>query len=558
MISHRKRISSFVYLNITQFLGALNDNIFKSVIVFLLISIMGVDKVTLIMVLSGATFIVPFLLFSIPAGVLADKLSKRNITIFTKILELAVMLLGLLAFTARSSWGSLVVLFLMATQSAIFGPSKYGIVPELVPYNRITPANGVLTGLTVIATIAGTFLASALTDLSHHNFPLIAGFCILVAVLGLAASLCIGYTSPGGSKRKMTLRIVTELIRVLKRSRTENYLFAALFGSSYFYLFGAFIQLNIIPFSVDTLGLTAVQGNYIFAISAVGIALGAYSAGHICGGRSELGLSPFAALGLSVLLLILPWVDHSLPLTIATVFILGICGGIFLVPFDAYIQAVSQERHRGQNIAVSNLLSFIGVAIAVVLLYVLGPLLGLSPLQGFIVLAFITLGVGFLLLWRLSDTVVRLVARFLLKKALHPTVVGQTALGGERSALILCTSAIWKEALLLMYAIETRYIRFFVAASLSHKASDRILCRLAKAKLYTGDLRESGECLLTSLERGYAVVIIAPQAEEAATLLQASELATISHHPLVKATFSHEEKGRPITATFDQLISYEM
>src|SRR3989344_3659873 len=113
---------SFYCLNVTQFLGALNDNIFKLLVIYLLIHVKGPAAANSILSLAGAIFVIPFLLFSSSAGVLADRISKRTIIVFTKILEVLIMLFGLIAVYFEWEVGSFSALFLMAMQSAIFGP----------------------------------------------------------------------------------------------------------------------------------------------------------------------------------------------------------------------------------------------------------------------------------------------------------------------------------------------------------------------------------------------------------------------------------------------------
>ena len=132
MISNlTRRFSSFTYLNITQFLGALNDNIYKLLIVYYFIQIEGIENSHKILATTGFIFVVPFLLFSASSGTLADRFSKRNIIVLTKVFELVIMVFAVVAFAYESKFGSYCILFLLATQSAMFGPSKYGILPEL-------------------------------------------------------------------------------------------------------------------------------------------------------------------------------------------------------------------------------------------------------------------------------------------------------------------------------------------------------------------------------------------------------------------------------------------
>src|SRR3984885_10995937 len=196
------RPTSFTYLNVTQFLGALNDNIYKLLIVYFFIQLEGIEYSHQILATTGAIFVIPFLLFSAISGTLADRFSKRDIIVTTKILELVIMGLAVCAFAFQSKWGSYGILFLLATQSAIFGPSKYGIVPELVSSERISKANGLMTSFTYLAIILGTFLASFLIQITDRNFIICAIFCTFIALVGLYTSFCIEPTPPSGSEKK--------------------------------------------------------------------------------------------------------------------------------------------------------------------------------------------------------------------------------------------------------------------------------------------------------------------------------------------------------------------
>lgn len=119
-------------LNRAQFLGALNDNILKLLIVYFLISIQGSEKAGMVTAMVGAAFVLPFLLFSAPAGCLADRFGKRNVIVAVKAVEVVVTLAAVAAFAFEWHSGLYVVMFLMGTHSAFFAPAKYGIIPELV------------------------------------------------------------------------------------------------------------------------------------------------------------------------------------------------------------------------------------------------------------------------------------------------------------------------------------------------------------------------------------------------------------------------------------------
>ena len=549
-ISRRYRIfSSFSFLNQTQFLGALNDNIFKLVIAFMVIELWGEAESNLVMVTSGVAYVLPFLLFSLPAGSLADYFSKRNITVVTKVLEVIAMGLGILAFYFRSPFGAYSVLFLMAFQSAIFGPSKYGIIPELVRRDQIARANGILTGLTVLSAIVGTFLAAFLTTITDRNFVFIGCFTLLIAIVGLVASLFIEKT-PALKMHRGPKELLTSVYRVLKRARTENYLFASLIGSALFFLAGAYIQLAAITFAIQSLGLQDVQGGYLFLVCAFGISIGAYISGRISGTKVELGVSPLSGLGVSLFFILLWVFQHNVVAVVTCLFILGIFGGIYLVPFDAYIQAASPDHERGENVAAGNFLSFVGIAGATAILYFTGNILELTAAQGLALMGLcgiiVTLGQAY----RLRDTFVRLAARANFHHGHHIEVSGLNLLSHRVPSVITCIVEHWRLGLFSLVSLQVRYMRFLIERPQELTPKERWLVWIGKVCLYDGEAPTS-EALAKGrrwVNRGYSVTLIPAPAPShakrealkaaAAQMSQDTETRTV-HATVTKTSEEH-------------------
>ena len=132
------------FLNVAQFLGVVNDNFFKYLIVFLFIDLKGIEASPIILTWVGIVYVLPFLLFSSGAGVLADRFSKQRMIIILKFTEVIIMAFGIVAFMFKSDWASYTLLFLLSMQSAFFGPPKYSIIPELVKEEHIPKANGLI------------------------------------------------------------------------------------------------------------------------------------------------------------------------------------------------------------------------------------------------------------------------------------------------------------------------------------------------------------------------------------------------------------------------------
>jgi acyl-[acyl-carrier-protein]-phospholipid O-acyltransferase / long-chain-fatty-acid--[acyl-carrier-protein] ligase len=441
---------SLGFLNAAQFGGVLNDNIFKLVIVFLLIDVEGKQKASSILSAAGAIFVVPFLLFSSAAGVLADRFSKQKLLMLMKVAESIIMTLAIIAFAYKSEWACYTLLFVLATHSATFGPSKYGIIPELVPPEAVSKANGLITSFTYLAIIIGTFLASFLTEISNRNFVLVAGFCLLVALGGLLCTFGIKRTPAQRTLKQINFLFVTEIVQTLLFSRQIKHLFTAICGSAFFLFIGAFAQLNIIPFALQSLNLSEVAGGYLFLAIALGIAFGAMIAGKISKKHVELGLPCLSGFTIGLFLILLAAFSHHLIMVILFLILLGVCGGAFIVPFDSFIQISSPNEKRGQVIGAANFLSFCGVLIASFCLYFFSEILGLSSASGFAIMGVITLIVSVLFTMRLSDLAFPYFAKRLIRPFFPIELIDYSLLEASPQAILVFHNATWWHAFLLL------------------------------------------------------------------------------------------------------------
>lgn len=383
-------------LNISQFCGVVNDNLFKYLILFLFIDIKGAGSASTILSIVGIVYVLPFILFSMAAGVLADRFSKQRMIILLKISEVAIMLLGIASLLFKSDLASYSLLFLLSMQSAFFGPPKYSIIPELVPKEKISKANGIITSSTYFGIIIGTFLASLLSQLTGKNYPLVAGVGAIIALVGFVASLFIPHTEAKNSTVKINPLFMVEIFRNLKLASKTPFLLTTIFGSASFLFIGAYFQLNIIPYAMQALGFSQEAGGYLFLSTSIGIAVGSALAGKACKNRPDLGMATLSGVGLSILLMGL-FIFHGLllPVLICVVSI-GLLGGIYIVPFDSFLQRYSPDHKRGQIVAAANFLSFCGVLVAPILLYLFTDVLGYSASQGFMImgiLIFICVGI---------------------------------------------------------------------------------------------------------------------------------------------------------------------
>jgi acyl-[acyl-carrier-protein]-phospholipid O-acyltransferase / long-chain-fatty-acid--[acyl-carrier-protein] ligase len=440
-----KSRQSFYFLNATQFLGALNDNIFKLLVIFFLIQIKGATNATTILASAGAIFVIPFLLFSSTAGVLADRLSKRNIIVNMKFVEIAIMALSILSIYLKSEITTYILLFLMGSQSAIFGPSKYGIIPEIVPSDRVSKANGALVSLTCLATIFGTFLASFITDITNKNFILSALLCVVIAIIGTLTSFGILHTEAKKSTKKINPFFLYEVYKTLALCYKRKHLLSSVIGSGFFLFIGGFAQLNTIPFAMQSLNLTDVGGGYLFLTTAVGIAIGSLVSGKLLKEQIQLGLSCISGFFMSFLLVLLFILSKFLVPVIILLVLLGVFGGLFIVPFDSFIQVRSPKARRGQIIATANFLSFCGVLFAAFALYFIGDVLHFSSASGFGFIGVGTFIFTFIMSARMSDVFFP----YLTERVLLPIYSTKTTSAPATTSLLIYQKTSWVEAIML-------------------------------------------------------------------------------------------------------------
>lgn len=465
----RWRPSSFTYLNTTQFLAAMNDNIYKLLVIYLFIQLEGTENSHRILAVTGAIFVLPFLLFSASSGILADRFSKRNIIVLTKTLEFLALALGVLAFQYESKFGAYAVLFLMATLSAIFAPSKYGILPELVTTDKISKANGLMTSFTFLAIILGTFLASFILDITNRHFIIAALFSTFMAFIAMAASFFIEYTPPSGSSKRFNILFLNQIASTLREASTHPSLLMAMFGSAFFLFLGAFIQLNMIPYALEALKLTDVQGGYLFLLTALGIGAGSILAGKISGRTVELGLVPLAGVGVAFSCYMLDAFSHQLFVVVPFVMILGLFGGMYQVPLDSYIQVTSPNTSRGEIVAATNFLSFFGVLLASGLLFIVSDILGLHADKGFTIIGSLTLCVTGLIGFQYFDYLTRFIAMILSYMHFKTKIEGVENIPGDSPAIYVCTHTAWNDTLLLLGA-QRRRMRFFIQHEQPHQS----------------------------------------------------------------------------------------
>ncbi|AQT68166.1 Bifunctional protein aas [Anaerohalosphaera lusitana] len=449
---------SFVWHNVTQFLGAMNDNIYKFLIIPFLVPESQADHATRIGAIAGAVFVVPFLLFTAFAGRLADRLSKTSIIRCVKVAELVIMCAAMAAFWFGSVWGLYLLLFAMSTQSAFFGPAKYGIIPELVGREKLSRANSFIEAMTYLAIIAGAFMAPTVLRLTGRNYVLAAAACVMVAAVGIGTSLGIKRMPSAGGGSKASVFFWNDIIKTLKSIKGDTSLLFAVFGAAYFLFFGAYIYVNLIPYGMEVLGLDKIASGYLFFIAALGIGVGSLLSSKLSGRHVELGVVPIGALGLGVSAIVLGLITDSRIAAYVWIFVMGASGGLFIIPLHAFIQLRSPEKNRGEVLAASGFIGWLGVLLASGAIGLV-QLVNFGPAGSFVVLAVMTLLLTGLFIYKMPDLLVRFVAVMLTKCCYRVNTPGIEKVPFDGGALLVCNHVSYVDALLIGVT-QQRRIRF--------------------------------------------------------------------------------------------------
>lgn len=510
------RSVNFIGYCTALFLGALNDNFFKFLLVFFISRQRGAEADPLVIATAGAVFVVPFLLLTPLAGVLADRFSKSRVLQFLKAAEIVIMAMGWVAFKMDNAFLLYGTLALMAAQSALFGPAKYSILPELTNRGELSRANAVVALCTYVAIIAASGMASLSASLTGGHYEFAQIWCIVIAIIGFIAVLPMERTAPLNSNSRASWLIVDDVWRTLRALRGRNYLLGAIYGSAFFSLIGAFMQANTLSYGVDHLNLTQEQSAYLFLFAAGGIGLGSWIAGRLSGRLIEFGIVPIGALGMAFSSILLG-IFHSNIIFVAVLMVLaGISGGMFLIPLDAFIQRDAPPERRAEVVAASSFIGWLFILVSQGL--VAGnKQMGLDPAGGFFVLGMVTLILSYLAVRVLPDFLTRFVVLVVTRFLCRIKVYGIENVPETGGALLVSNHASYMDAAFLL-ATQQRRLRFVMSREIYEQW--KLIApffRILNAIPISGDdpprrLAASIKAAREAVHEGYLVVIF-PEGE---------------------------------------------
>lgn len=379
----------------TQFFGAFNDNVFKTA----LLTIITYDAlrwtaldVGLLNNLIPGLFILPFVLFSALSGQLADKFDKARLARFVKLLEIGIMGIAAYGWMTHSLWILVAAVAGMGLHSTLFGPVKYAYLPQHLQMAELTGGNGMVEMGTFVGILLGEVLGAVLVVQKPWGLTLIAASTLAFALIGWLASRAIPPTPAPAPELQINWNPWRETLRNLRFSRQNRTVFLAMLGNSWFWFYGAIVLAQFPVYARDYLHGDHSVFVLLLTVFSFGIGAGSLLCERLSGGRVEIGLVPLGAIGLTVFGfdLFLASVAYSNAATVdmggfvaqhgslrilLDCLLIGVFGGLYIVPLFALIQTRCDRQHVSRTIAGMNILNalfMVGAALVAMVLLKLG------------------------------------------------------------------------------------------------------------------------------------------------------------------------------------------
>ncbi|MDM5181187.1 MFS transporter [Massilia sp. DJPM01] len=471
----QRRFAPFFW---TQFLGAFNDNVFKTALLVILtydaVSWTSLDPAILNSLIPGL-FILPYVLFSATAGQIAEKVEKGRLARFVKMLEIAIMLVAGIGWLSHTLWLLIASVVGMGVHSTLFGPVKYAYMPQHLKSEELVGGNGVVEMGTFVGILLGQILGAALV-LKPHGLQLVAGATMFFAVLGLVASYRIPLSPAPAPELKINPNPFAESVRNIGHARKNRTVFLSMLGNSWFWFYGAMILSQFPLYAKQFL-----HGDYsvfvlLLTVFSVGVGVGSLLCEKLSGHKVEIGLVPFGSIGLSLFGIDLyfasvgyvrPPVEVEMMGMLAQagvtrvlfdIAMIGVFGGLFIVPLFALIQTRCEPAHLSRTIGGMNILNalfMIGAAgVAIVMIK-----MGFTIPEMFLATAILNAVVALYIFSLVPEFLMRFLAWMLIHTIHRVKTVDVDRIPEDGPAVLVCNHVSYVDAIVIG-AASPRPIRF--------------------------------------------------------------------------------------------------
>lgn len=501
---------SFGSLILSQSLGAFNDNAFKQLVLLLAVSASTAEAIpwlaeSPLAVSSGqfwpaTLFALPFVLFCSLTGAMADRFSKSTIIKVANFMEIVVMGGALAALAMESYVLLLAIVFLMGMQSALFGPSKYGIVKELVDERDMSRANALIQTTTTLAILGGLVLAGVMAQKFGAALWIPGAVYVGLATLGMLASLPIKHQPARHPGRRLHWFFPAAMWQNWKIVRQDRHLAVSVFGSAFYYFVASLLLLIVNEYAIKTLLLDKAETSFLLLPVVLGIAAGALLGGKLSGDRVEGGLAPLGLLGMAAATFATQIAPMSPTWIAICLGVLGLSSGIFTLPIRTLVQVLPKDETRGSVLGFSQVMDFIGILLAAPFM---GLLVRLDVSGGalFLVTGVLLVSAFLVSLKFAAHFTVRFIIWFLAHTVYRMRVRGEENIPESGGALLVCNHVSFVDAVLVA-AIAKRPVRFLMFRSFFNVPLLGWFARKMEAiPVSSGDTREEKEAALAEAAR---------------------------------------------------------
>jgi acyl-[acyl-carrier-protein]-phospholipid O-acyltransferase/long-chain-fatty-acid--[acyl-carrier-protein] ligase len=385
----------FWCLMVTQCQNAFSDNLLKQFIIYLILAKnLSEEEFKPLVSDAGFYFALPFLFFSATGGWLADRFSKKKVMNGVKLMELGIMAFACFALNSGEIIWQFMSIALMGLHSALFAASKYSSLPEIVPIEQLSWGNGILEMLTFLGAILGTLAAPILAD-SYGDRPVMAGyFLLLIAGCGFLASLGIPSLRSVNPEKRYPYFFLMDLFREYSSMAKDRDLWRANIGNGVFFFLAFLLQINLLLYAETIFKVDPHENSTLQVALALGMAAGSWLAGKISHHRVEYGLIPLGALIMAGSALVLGWPSVAYSIFTLALVLIGVGGGLFIVPIATVLQIKPSEDRKGSVQGAAAWFSWVMICVAAVVQSVLANQLNLNSSQIFWVAALVCVLIG--------------------------------------------------------------------------------------------------------------------------------------------------------------------
>jgi len=431
-------------LFLCQFTGAFVDNVFRVAMATLIVYqiVLEADRANLLVQAASAVFILPFFMFSATSGQLADASDKARIARWNKLSEFLIMVAAAWALRAGSLPGMFAVLFALGFQATVFGPVKYGILPQHLAPDELLGGNALIEGATFLAILFGQILGITLLGSGILDPTPVTILCLATSALGVVAAFAIPSAPPATSGLRIDLNPVRATLGLLRLARDRREIWLTIQGISWFWALGIILLAQIIPLTESVLHGSTRVATFLLATFSVGIALGSAAIARILQGRPSAQFAPLFALVMALALLGLCLAISAYDPTAGTLglraflsrpsawpivvlfFVLALAGGAYSVPLYTLLQAGTEPSTRARIIAANNIVNALYMAAGSVAAGLVMTLTGGSFLALFLLLGLATLAAAMLIVSLLPDELLKSLLQTLFRLLYRVEVSG--------------------------------------------------------------------------------------------------------------------------------------